>query len=86
MREEQQVAEGIAAGAAPPKLKLRLVKETVRFFSEESNPTDAATTAGGGCTTYSGECCGDINKTACSAGVSCDVTCGTCDWVSLKAS
>ena len=67
-----------------PTLRLKLVKETVRFFAAVSDPVGqtldggtTCTTSGcetttgtvGGCNTFSGECCG-----GCSAQASCQHT------------
>jgi hypothetical protein len=47
------------------KLKLRLTKETMRFFSDNSKAdgVTAAHTSDPCCNTYSGECCGGCTGT-----------------------
>lgn len=55
-------------------LKLRLVKETVRFFSDESDAVGTTYPANTSqpvdcCNTYSGECCGGPGNTNCNTAV-----------------
>ncbi len=63
---------------AAAKMKLRLTKETLRFFSEDARAVASSSsyTSSECCVTYSGECCGGGgHQGSCSTGTDSTCTC-----------